>query len=134
MNSKVYKLTRPVEFEGETYKELHLDFEAMTGRDIVAAKKEYELKNPLAQKTVLAMDTDFAACFVARAAKVPAALLDYVTAPDYVGLTQEAINFLLFSGLLSAEFQEMKKARETVIGEMEKQTSTKSSGESESSV
>ena len=132
MNSMTFKLTRPVEFEGETYNELQLDFDAMTGRDVVATKREFEQRNPLLQKSVIAMDTDFAACFAARAAKVPVGLLDHVSAPDYIGITQAAINFLLFSGLLSAEFQEMKKAREAVAEEMAKQTSTEASGTSAS--
>ena len=104
----------------------------MTGRDVVATKREFEQRNPLLQKSVIAMDTDFAACFAARAAKVPVGLLDHVSAPDYIGITQAAINFLLFSGLLSAEFQEMKKAREAVVEEMAKQTSTEASGTSAS--
>ena len=96
MNSMTFKLTRPVEFEGETYKELQLDFDAMTGRDVVATKREFEQRNPLLQKSVIAMDTDFAACFAARAAKVPVGLLDHVSARTTSGSLRRPSIFCYF--------------------------------------
>lgn len=124
-----YKLNRPVTFEGQTYETLSLDFDAMTGRDVARAKQEYEASRigSLGPKAVLAMDSEFAAYFAARAARVHVGVLDHVSAPDYVAITQAAINFLLFSGFLRDDFKEMKVAKETVEAEMEmtsEQTST----------
>lgn len=52
-------------------------------------------------------------------ARVHVGVLDHVSAPDYVAITQAVINFLLFSGLLRDDFKEMKVAKETVEAEME---------------
>lgn len=39
--AQVYKLKKPVTFEGKEYTELTLDFESLTGRDLINAERQY---------------------------------------------------------------------------------------------
>ncbi|CAH8247458.1 phage tail assembly protein [Paenibacillus melissococcoides] len=39
--AQVYKLKKPVTFEGKEYTELNLDFDSLTGRDLINAERQY---------------------------------------------------------------------------------------------
>lgn len=39
--AQVYKLKKPVNFEGKEYTELTLDFDSLTGRDLINAERQY---------------------------------------------------------------------------------------------
>jgi hypothetical protein len=109
MSEIVHKLRRPVEFEGKTYEELKFDLETLTGRDFREAKRL--VSKPGEVVGVLTMDAEVAAYLVAKAAKVPVELFDYIPAPDYAYLTQTSINFLLVSGFSELEARQMKNAK-----------------------
>lgn len=111
MSEIVYPLKNPVTFEGKTYENFVFDFDRLTGRDVKEAKKLFDA--PGGRITpILAMDTDFAAFIAARAAKVRPEVFDYISASDFISITQMAINFFLSSGFSKAEVREMKLAKE----------------------
>lgn len=114
MNEIIHTLAKPVQFEEKTYETLVLDFDSLTGRDIKEAKKRFDNLG-VRITPVLAMDTEFAAYVAARAAKVPVEVFDYITASDYVAVTQMVINFFMNSGLFKNEIEarEMLKAKES---------------------
>lgn len=124
MQNVVHKLLRPVEFEDKTYEVIALDLESLSGRDIREAKKAFELQNPAKVSMVLSADTEFAVFLAARASKLPVELFDYVSAPDYIAITQTVINFLLFSGLGEQEAKLITQAKKTVEAEQAEVAST----------
>ena len=103
-----HQLKKEVTFEDKVYKELDLDFDGLTGRDVREAKKASDRPDKIVP--VLAMDTEFAAALAAKAAKVPVELMDFLSAPDYMAVTQATVNFLVVSGFSAEEAGQMKAA------------------------
>ena len=61
----VIELTKPFEWEGKTYNELHFDLEGLTGADIVAVDNEVRALGRLT--SVREFDADFQCRLAARA-------------------------------------------------------------------
>ncbi len=111
MKAITHILGKVVDFEGKTYDKLVMNFDSITGRDIKEAKRFFDRvdRPPV---SVLSMDIEFGAYIAAKAAKVPAELLDYLAGGDYMAIGQIAINFLLFSGYAPKEAEKITAARE----------------------
>lgn len=97
MNENKFVLSKPVEFDGETITELDVEFDSLTGDDILAAERQY---NTSAAKTkdfapVKELSKSYLVYIVARASKQPAELFNKLSAKDFSKLTVEAQNFLL---------------------------------------
>lgn len=95
-NENVISLKRPVIFEGETFNEIVLDFENMTGTDIEKAEAQFnaeDLQNSIVM--VKEMSKPFLAIVAAKAAKVHVDLIRSLSAPDYAKITTRTSLFLL---------------------------------------
>ena len=95
-NGQVYTLTRTFEFEGKTYEELTLDFDKLTGDDLLSC--ENELNATISEGTFIPMkeiDKRYLALVVAKAAGVPSELIRKLPAKDFSKVTVRAQNFLL---------------------------------------
>lgn len=86
-------LSKPYEFDGVTYNELEIDLDALTGRDVVAAKREWARQGNVA--AVISIDLEFATFLAAKAARKPYEFFDALPAKDYCRVAQEVINFLI---------------------------------------
>ncbi|OBZ08253.1 hypothetical protein A7975_27360 [Bacillus sp. FJAT-26390] len=92
-----YVLSKPVDFDGEIFKELDLDFDSLTGEDILSAERQF---NAIAAKTrdVVSMketSKSYLSLVAARAAKVAPELMNKLSAKDFSKVTVLAQNFLL---------------------------------------
>ncbi|KAA9003988.1 phage tail assembly protein [Paenibacillus spiritus] len=92
---KAYALSRPVVHEGATYETLTMDFDAMTGSDILAATRQYKAENSQSINWAMELDKDYQAYIVAKAAHVHVGLIRALPAKDFTRLTLRAQNFLL---------------------------------------
>lgn len=95
------KLPRPVEWEGETYEDLDLDLDRLTGADALAVTRLLRQRHP--REPVLQAETDdrYLVAMAARAARVPEALLEALPIQTFVRIRTEVQGFLL--GAVSAE-------------------------------
>lgn len=92
-----YKLRRPVEFEGQTYEALNLDFERLTGADIINCERQFAY---LGGGAGLLKDTNktYQAIVAATAAGVPFDLMKQLSAKDFTRITVMTQNFLIGQG------------------------------------
>lgn len=88
-----YKFSKPYTFEDKVFENITFDLDALTGRDIAAAKKEFAATGNFS--AVPAADSEFCALVLARACKQPKEFFDGLPAKDYCALTQQVTNFLL---------------------------------------
>lgn len=92
MSENVIKLSKAITFEENEYTELNLDLEGLTGEDLVQAEKEYAADGGTAP--VLELSKGYLSIVAARAAKVPAALMNKLPAKDFSKITITVQNFL----------------------------------------
>ena len=86
-------LSKPYDFDGVTYTELDVDFESLTGRDVVAAKREWARLGNFS--AVISTDVEFAVFLAAKAAKQPYEFFDALPAKEYCRIAREVTNFLI---------------------------------------
>lgn len=93
---KTITLSRPIEFEGEKYKEVKLDFEKLTGAHIEKAEMQFNAENPQNGITMVKeMSKGFTAIVASMAAGVPVGLIRALPASDYSKITMQTSLFLM---------------------------------------
>lgn len=86
--------TKDGEAEKEcTISEINLDFDALTGKDLLEAHKEAK-KSGYGVEAVAALSPAFQAAVVSRATRVPVETILRMNAQDFTTATLEAQNFL----------------------------------------
>lgn len=90
------KLTKPVEWCGEIYAELHLNFEGLKGRDMEAIDDEIGILN--LRGLTPAYSRRYQRLLAARAAGVPSDMIEQLPLPDYNAVVTAAQNFLFVTG------------------------------------
>ena len=88
-----YTFTKPVDFEGEEYKEITINLEVLTGRDIKEVSNQLQLQGEAI--SFAETDKSFLGALAARAANLPMEFMDYIPAKDFSKITMEVQNFLL---------------------------------------
>lgn len=88
-----YVFKTPYEFDGKSYEKLEFDLEGLKGSDVAAVKKQFTNEGNFVP--IPAVDNDFCARIVARAAKLPIEFFTDMPVRDYLGITQQVSNFLL---------------------------------------
>lgn len=91
----LFPLRAPLQFEGRDYTELSLDFESLTGNDLLDCERAFLLAAGTAGTGVLEFQKGYLIQVIARAAKVPVELIRLLSASDVTKLTIEAQGFLL---------------------------------------
>ncbi len=86
------KLSKPYTFEGKEYTELKLDFDVLTGRDMIIAEAEVRVIADPAP--VAELSKSYLAVMAAKAARVPVDLILGLPAKDFSKVTIEVQNFL----------------------------------------
>lgn len=95
-DEQIYKLSRPFSFEGTVYTEFALDFDSLTGEDLLSAERQFnEISGGDSFTPVKQIAQMYQALVAARAAKVPYELVKSLPAKDFSKLTVRAQNFLL---------------------------------------
>lgn len=93
-----YKLKKPVDFEGTTYKELDLDFDSLTGLDILTcstsaqalAEEQSLIYNPMDE-----VNSVYFVAVAAKAAGVPPDMLLQMSGVDFTAIVMQAKNVLM---------------------------------------
>ena len=88
-------LNKPVTFDGKEYTKLELDFDSLTGRELMKAEAEAKALNPGGFAPVLELSKPYQVVVAAKAAKVPADVIIDLSGSDYTKVTVAAQNFLL---------------------------------------
>ena len=96
-------LRKPLTWEEQTYQELDLNLDALTGADLLAVSRE--LRREQAKEPVLQPETDdrYLIAVAARAARVPCEALAALPARDFVRIKMEVQGFLLGAGSAEPE-------------------------------
>ena len=92
--TSTYTLRRAWSFEGQEVKELDLDFERLTGEDIISCERQY-MQQEGASMLFKDANKEYQAYVVARAAKVPVELIRALPAKEFSLVTLRAQRFLL---------------------------------------
>lgn len=87
---------KPFEYEGRTYTELTLDFEGLTGRDMLAIENEMQAMSQYALAPEIS--ASFQCKMAARAAGIGSDVLEAMPLKDFNKITGAARRFLLDSG------------------------------------
>lgn len=86
-------LKKPCLYEGKEYTSLDLNFDGLTGKDLIDATNE---ARALGDKSVVVeLSKLYQAVLVARAAKVSADMIIALPAKDFVAVTSAAQSFLI---------------------------------------
>lgn len=90
----IIKLTKPVTFDDKVYTELELNFDVLTGRDLMQAEVEAKAIST-GYAPVLELSKPYQAVVAAKAAKVPVDMIMDLPGRDYTKVTMAAQDFLL---------------------------------------
>lgn len=85
--------SKPYTFEGQEYTEIDLDLDSLLGRDVAAAKREWQRQGNYSM--LIAADVEFCAYLAAKAAGKPLEFIEKLPAKDYCLVAQAVTNFLL---------------------------------------
>ncbi|WP_068775776.1 phage tail assembly protein [Paenibacillus sp. FJAT-26967] len=95
-DERIYKLSRPFTFEGNEYTELTLDFEKLTGNDLLSCERQMQLITGASEYVPMKQISQaYQAVVTARAAAVPVELIQALPAKDFSKVTLRASTFLL---------------------------------------
>lgn len=97
-DGQVYTLIRPFSLEGDDYSRFNLDFEELTGHDIMKAEAElkaFEGKKDFEFIPVMALHRPFQAAIAAKAAGVPVHVIFAAKGRDFNNICDLAQRFLL---------------------------------------
>ncbi|WP_449602457.1 phage tail assembly protein [Paenibacillus sp. Marseille-Q9583] len=93
--AEVYTFAKPFIFEGQETKEVTLDFDNLSGNDIISCDRQYRAEQRGGISLAPEMDKAYLAYVVAKAAGVHVELIRTAKAKDFTALTLRARNFLL---------------------------------------
>ena len=88
-----FKLTKAIKYDGEEIKELNLDFDKLTGQDLLDA--EAELSAEKKAPPVKEFNKGYLAIVGAKAAGVPTDMVKLLGAKDFTQFTMHVQNFLI---------------------------------------
>lgn len=91
---QVINLKKPLIYDGTEYKSLTINFEELTGQDLLDAEREIIVTDRNIAP-VKEFDKGYLSVVVAKAAKVPTEMVRLLGAKDFSKLTIEAQNFLM---------------------------------------
>ena len=99
-DERVYKLMRPIVFDGKEITELTLDFESLDGNDLLACVKQARRIDPEEGivAPVRATTISYQVTVAAKAANVVPELIQSLKGSVFSQVTQKAANFLLLQG------------------------------------
>lgn len=88
------KLAKTIQYDGLEIKELNLDFDSLTGQDLLNAEKEAIALNKSASP-IKEFDKGYLSIVAAKAASIPTDIMPLLSAKDFTKATVQAQNFLL---------------------------------------
>lgn len=104
---ETYKLSKPVNFEGQDFTEIKMDLEGLTAKNLEKAEKEARtLLGKKENMVVPETNKKYLACVAAKAASVTSDVIFSLSAKDYTQLCLLVQNFLLDGDSISEEIEE----------------------------
>lgn len=95
VDERVYNLVRPITFEGEEVTSLTLDFDGLTGHDLLTCARQAQTMSQNEVVFIRALSLSYQAVVAAKAAGVPVELIQSLKGKDFTQVTQHAQNFLI---------------------------------------
>lgn len=92
-----FVLLRPIVFEEQEITELKLDFDSLSGADLIQAERLAARIPGYSDSFVKPTNTLYQVCVAAQAAKVVPELITSLKAKDFARVTMSAANFLITS-------------------------------------
>lgn len=90
------KLAKEITYDGEKVTQINLDFDALTGKDLLAAEKELKVQNTGAiSSPVKEFDKEYLAIVGAKAVGMPTDFIYLLGAKDFTKLTLLVQGFLM---------------------------------------
>lgn len=92
----VIKFKRPIEFEGDRYEQITLNFDSLTGEDIEKAELQFNAQNPQNAAMTIMKDLSkpYLAIIASKAAGVNVGVIRKLSAYDYGRVTARTMVFL----------------------------------------
>ena len=88
-----HQFKNPYEFEGETFTEIDIPLETVTGADLARLSRRFLNEHREVNPATVLFDYGFAAELAARCAKQPLEFFEQMPAPDYVNIAAAVIRF-----------------------------------------
>lgn len=111
-DERVFTLTRPFKFDDQEYTELLLDFDKLSGNDMISIEREMKARKGLIQPgefiPMMELNKPYQAFVAARAAGVVPDLILALPAKEFSRITARVFGFLMASD--SEETEEPAKA------------------------
>ena len=92
---KAIKLSKKYKFDDKEHNEINVDFDKLTGADIIAAETETMMLTQSPTSGVLELSKAYQAVIVAKASGLAVDCIMSLSAKDFSKVTLEASNFLL---------------------------------------
>ncbi|QXW65660.1 phage tail assembly protein [Streptobacillus moniliformis] len=106
----IIKLSREYNFSGKTFNEFELDFDILTGKDMIALEKEYKLRNK--GSIIKELEDGWALTVAARLIDVKYGDLLNLNANDYLRLINSVKTFLNKTLEVTEEKESMEETEE----------------------
>lgn len=104
IDKNIYKLSRPLNIDGEEIKVLNVDLYSLTGKDLMTAEKVMNMHKKKGEFTpVVETNKTYQACVLAKACKLKYEDILNVNAKDFAILTNKVMNFLLGEATVEEE-------------------------------
>lgn len=95
INENVYPLLQPITFDGAELKSITLDFDKLTGADLLACERQLRQSGEVDNAFFKAMSLPYQVAVAAAAASVPVEQIKALKARDFTQVTQKTVNFLM---------------------------------------
>ncbi len=90
-----YEFKSPYTFDGETFTDLEVPLEGMTGAQFLEVKKSYVKSDPGANPVTMVFDQSFVVYLCAKLCKQKLEFFEGLPVADFVGLCTKVSGFLL---------------------------------------
>ncbi|MCZ8520125.1 MULTISPECIES: phage tail assembly protein [Paenibacillus] len=92
---QTFTLSKPYLFDGESHTEIKLNFDALTGEDLIACERQLNVLYPGTTIPMKEISKQYLAVVAAKAAGVPVEFMQKLPAKDFSKVTIRVQNFLL---------------------------------------
>lgn len=95
----IINLKKPFDFDGKGYSEIRLDFDSLSGADIIGAERQFFANGANQSISIKEFSKEFQAYIAARAAKLPVEFFFALSVQDFTQVTLKVQNFFLEADL-----------------------------------
>lgn len=87
----IYKLKKPIQYDGKTIEEIDMNFDSLTGKDMIDAEREADTDDFTPMKE---FNKSYLAIIAAKACSMPSDIMPLLGLKDFSAITRGVQNFL----------------------------------------